>query len=703
MSNAHLLVTILCLGLAAFSPLFAQNDRQLAQLEPGDVYFQAYLQTREAKDLIAEKKFVEAFEKLQRAKHLFNTLAVNHPNFKPDLVEGRRQTTLDTLEEIHGEALLEAKEENKAKPRMMIESAEANAPLTRVLPTKIDRTTPDATKVRRLQGQIDQLKQQLATTMNDRDAKAARLRRTLRQLQEEKAKEATAAVRSQLDTYQRQIKQLREDNQALEFSLQKTRRAYRKSQAELESAHRDLTKARNQIAELNKIIEEQTDTNNRIVRGQQQQIDELRRQFKDREKDYAASLAEIRTLKTQLSQSNDMLAELQKERDGIAQQRDHMASLLKVADGDRLQTVIDQNVSLGRELQEATRRLKVLETEGHARDDLLLEAKNRLVVAKQRILKLQAENKTRQENIAALKERLETVEADLAVVAKDPEITKQAREENVFLRDIIKKQKTHMELQQRSAELLIAAATKEAEEGDEGLAQALSQFEGTFRPALTEEEEDLVANADSDFTITSQFRPGEAERKAAGQRLDQLKNNLNRVAVRMAERKDFEAARGNFEMIVEEDPGDWEAMVNLGIVHLNLDNPTDAIQNFEQAVLVAGDRGIPYAHFMLGVAHKKLGHLENSALELRKSLKLEPENPKAHIILGTILGTQGNLDAATKSFNKALELRPTMWEPYRNLAQLAKLQGAVDDAKKFYQQGLKNGGPIDIAFESSLQ
>lgn len=687
-------------SLSILSPTFAQSDADLAQLEPSDIYFQGYMHARKANQLIEAGKFLEAFDKLNQAKHLFDNIIVNHPRFKPDLVTNRRKITLETLTEIHDQALAQQEKVQEEEAEIFVEGPRAQK-VELIVPRTIKGEMPDTREVERLRTDISTLRQRLANSINDRDATAARLRRTLADLEREKAREASAAVQGQLQRYEKEIAELRNENRALSVSLRQTRTKYRDSLKQLEITQEALQDSKAKVRELEAVVREQTDVNARVIKGQQDQIDSLRRTIKEKDRLYGESLAQIKDLKIQLEQSDAMMTELQRQRSAIAEERDHMANLLKISSGDRIQTLINQNVSLSKELNEATRRLQVIENDQNADRDDLLEAKNRLVVAKQQIIKLQKENQSHRQNVTALRSRLATVESDLVAAAQSPTNHPLAVQENELLRDIIRKQKAHMEMQERTGQLLLAQAERMAT-SDETVAQAVTQFKGSFTPALTEEEEELVAGADADFTVTSRFRPGEAERKAAGRRLESFKKSLNQVAQRLFRRKDYQAARGNFEMIVEEDPGAWDAMINLGIVHLNLDSPLDAIEHFNQAVLVAGDRQIPFAHFMLGVAHKKSGDLEKSRIELETSLKLESSNERAHVLLGNIAGAKGELDSAELHFKKALEIKPTMWEPHRNLAQIAHLRGNDQSAREHYRTGLKNGAPIDLTFETTI-
>jgi len=270
-----------------------------------------------------------------------------------------------------------------------------------------------------------------------------------------------------------------------------------------------------------------------------------------------------------------------------------------------------------------------------------------------------------------------------------------------MLQDIIQKQKAHMEIQERTGRLLLAQAERMGKD-DNSMAQAVDQFQGTFTPALTAEEEQLVEDAGADFIATSRFSSDAGERETAGRRLRGFKNDQTRVAGRLFAKKDFHAARGIFEMVIEEDPGAWDAMINLGIVQLNLNAPEYAAEQFRQAILVAGERKSPYAHLMLGVAYKSTELYDEAEQELRTTVKLDPNNAKAHILLGNIAGSQGRLEEAELSFKQAIEINGAMWEPHRNLARVHLMRKNKKEAFLNYRTALKLGAPPDLELERLL-
>jgi Flp pilus assembly protein TadD len=143
-------------------------------------------------------------------------------------------------------------------------------------------------------------------------------------------------------------------------------------------------------------------------------------------------------------------------------------------------------------------------------------------------------------------------------------------------------------------------------------------------------------------------------------------------------------------------------MINLGIVQLRLDDPTAATGQFRQSILVAGDRKIPYAHFMLGDSLYRVELFEQAEQELRRSLSFQPQNSLAHILLGNIAGKTNRFDDAKFHFQEAIAQDPNLHEPYVNLSIIFLRKGKKDEARKYYQRYLTKGGAARPQLETRL-
>jgi Flp pilus assembly protein TadD len=238
---------------------------------------------------------------------------------------------------------------------------------------------------------------------------------------------------------------------------------------------------------------------------------------------------------------------------------------------------------------------------------------------------------------------------------------------------------------------------------DQNWKDALARISGDEKMELTIEEMELIEKtAPLSPSLESNITPSPEELAAGTSQLRAANKNLNTVARRLFAKGDFQASRGALELIVDQDPGAWEAMINLGIVQLRLDDPTAATKQFEQSILVAGDRKIPYAHFMLGDSLYRVELFEEAEQELRRSLSFEPQNALAHILLGNIAGKTNRFDDAEFHFLEAIARDPNLFEPYVNLSIIYLRKGQKDEARKYYQRYLAKGGAARPPLETRL-
>ncbi len=693
MTHLRHFAALFLLSLISLSPLGAQTPEQLAQLDPEDLYYNGWVISRDADNLITKEKYLDAYTKLQQAKAIYDTLAINHATYESELVKMRQDLTRGTMEKIYEKA--EAQQQNsKEKSSPFIEGEGSGKRLI----TPVDRSADNqrVEKMGQVQGEIDQLKKQLATATNEKDANAAKLRQALKELEDTRNQMASAPLRSELEALNEQILDLRRERDVMSLALGKAKADLRKTQQQRDFTQKALAQSQRQIKELTATIEEQRKVSGRVVKGQQDQIDQLRREMKKMEGALAKERESRRGLERQVQQSLSLIEELQIERDDLLKEKEQMANLLKMNAADRVQKLITQNVSLSKELNDAKRRMEAAMNNANTSKDDILLAQRGLTVAKAKIRESQKENAQKNLRIRDLENRLKQAEADLIARVDSGDMSELAKEELANLRETAKKQRNVIEAEKKKSQLLIAQAKRMGED-DPDWKQALAQFDNSYVPEITEAEEAVI-----DFTIQNRYKTSSQERLRAARELSSTKNDLYKVATKLYKKDDLEASRGILEMIIEEDPAAWDAMINLGIVQLRQGEDLEAAKQFEQAILYAGDRKIPLAHLMLGDAHYRSKLFPEAERELNLSLSLDPDNAQAHILLGNITGKQGNFTEAEFHFKQAIKLDPNIWEPHFNLAYLSSRSGKIKTARIHYQEALRRGAPARLDLEKAL-
>ena len=679
---------------------WAQTPEELARLDPAELYFQAWSLVKEGEELEKKEDFVGAFTKYRKARAFFDIIKVASPDFRKESLKFRSESTTKAMETIHEKALAQQKKRQDKNSTPLLEIPGETKPRL-VVPGEIDPSGASSQKIQDLQQAITRLKSELARYPNQRDSNSARLRRQIRDLESDLSRTAAIPLRDQVRELNQQIEQLRRERDAMSLARDAAVAKQARTLRRLEANQSALAAAKVEEQRLLAVIEKQTRINGRVVEGQQEQIDALKVIIKEKDALITESNKTVKDLRTQLDQSESMVTELRQERDGLIEERDQMKSLLKMDEGGRIQKLITQNVTLSKEINEAKANLDLVQKDASSSKEKILYAKQALVVAKAKIQNLQKANTQGNLRMERLEKRLEQAEEDLLAQLNGGQLNRRGQEEVSMLRGVIDKLKAKVSAQQGAAKLLLDQGERMGEK-DATWKAAMARINGDEKMELTIPEMELLERTIVNPNITSNIRPTREEYIEGQTRLREFKQDLNQLSRRLFAKGDFQAARGNLQLIVDEDPGAWEAMINLGIVQLRLQDQISASQQFRQSILVAGDRKVPFAHFMLGDALYRQGLYADATDEIRRSLSLDSENPKAHVLLGNIAAKTNNLNDAEFHLKEAIAQDPGIKEPYYNLSLIFLGKEQQEEAKKYYTDYLRKGGAGDSALGARL-
>jgi len=107
------------------------------------------------------------------------------------------------------------------------------------------------------------------------------------------------------------------------------------------------------------------------------------------------------------------------------------------------------------------------------------------------------------------------------------------------------------------------------------------------------------------------------------------------------------------------------------------------------------------AYYREGLQHQDEGRHAEAEASYRRSLALDPRQPKAHNNLGCVLQMQGRLDEAVTSFRAALALAPELAQANQNLAAITRDPAAADKAIAGYRR-LLEADPLDAGLHNNL-
>ncbi len=689
-----------------------------ANFDPSDVYFQGWLLSRDAEKLQAEKKYEEALEKLTRARQLFDSIATYFPLWKPEMVKGRRDQTREAITAIGPDVLKQRKEKASAVAeleggvRTGVVEGEAPAPLGDPMPLtplpgiqKVE--TLETRRIAELETRVKELQQDLASSAdpNSADRNASRVRdlakqRDLAQADLKRAKDELARLRAKFaaEPMQEDMRKLEAQLQAKERERAAMSQALGKSQQETREAREQIaalqaerTRLAQKAADLEKNLEIERKAQNEVIAGQQKQLRQLQEQLRGKNDELAKANLKIASLENQLTEVRSSFDELREERDGLLREKEQMAALLKLSEGSRIQEVIDQNLSLAKQLREAQENVERLNKTNNATQDQLLEAMRDLAIAKGNINDFKREKIAQEKRMADMERRLRAEAAGLATANADPA-------EADMLRALIQKQLRIQERRRKAGELLVDAVREKAEK-DETLREAVQLYEQSELP-LTPKEMDLVKDRGVDDEFVSPFSRPQDEVNASVARLETENLPYTDAATRAYLNGRFQSCRELFELVIERHPGDADTMCRLGNVHLRLNDAAAAADIFRRATELSSNN--PYAHRMLGYSLMQTGALGEALESLKKSVELAPTNADGRVVLGKLFFDLGQEDDAEEQLKSAIVYDDAMWQPHFNLAYLYAKQGKKKQGLTYYRNAIERGATPDLKLEKQL-
>ena len=148
-------------------------------------------------------------------------------------------------------------------------------------------------------------------------------------------------------------------------------------------------------------------------------------------------------------------------------------------------------------------------------------------------------------------------------------------------------------------------------------------------------------------------------------------------------------ALAQYQRVLDSDPLNSAALSNLGLLHLAMNNVSDAIRTLRSATYANPD--YDKAHNNLGIALMRDGQLSEAAREFDRALQLNPRNTESLTNLGILSRDTGKPDKAITYYLRALQINPASPETHYNLAFAYESQGEYGKAIDALQQFLKFG------------
>ena len=645
---------------------------------------------REISEAEAEVKRLRELSKRKEQESSRNSQQVDEMRRQNEALKAELNDAEETLQTLRGRLAEE-----------VAKSSKPQSPIIKDDPATTQRLAAAEAEVRRLRELASQTPEQASREKSraddmrrQNDALKAELRNAEANLQSMRAKLAAAPVESEVKSLNQRIESLEQERQAMSMALTQSRGSHTEALGRIATLEADLKALQQKRSDLDRDLKAEREVANSVVSGQRKQLDLLEKELEQKNSELTKANERIAGLSKELEESRQAFSQLRSEHDTLTQERDQMSALLKLNESGRIQDLIEQNMSLAKNLREANEKVESLSRENNADKDAYTDALRDLAIAKTQINNLQQEKREQDRRVAELEVRLKSEEAALAKGESNADPA-----ETELLREIIKRQLRTQERRRQARELLVDAA-RELGTGDERISKAIEIFD-TGEIALSPEEQKLIADRQVDGEFVSPFA---RDRATVSQATSELNRDIS-VFERTAE-KSFVAGRllptrELYEMIIEQHPGHTPSLCKLGVVHLKLDDPMAAIDAFRRAVELEDNNA--YAHRMLGFSFMRMGDIPAADKAIAKAVELAPNDAKSQLLLATLRYRLGRLGEAESHFKAAINADPMPSEPYYNLALLCSRDRRFEDARNYYQQALERGAQPDPKLEETIR
>ncbi len=689
-----------------------------ASFDPAEVYYQAWLYSRDAESLEKAGKSAAALDKLRNAQAFFKSIAAYHPQWKVAMVKERLELTEKAIAALLPRVTEQQAQTTKAVAEMSGLPTATNRPPVAAGqiaagPAMTGATPGEQLRVAQLQAEVQRLQQELkerqqatqaaenarnearlADMRRQRDDIAAQLREVQGEMANLRQRLSAAPVQEEMERLSARLRAVEQEREAVGMALTSSRAEHLKAMATIETLRADLAASRQQAADLERNLKLERSAANEVTRGQQQQLAQLTQSLKQKDQELNAQQQRIVSLQQELIETKESFAELRQERDGLLTERDHLSALLKLNEAGRIQQLIEQNLGLASELREAKERVERLNQDNNETKDVLTDALRDLAMTKSKIIALQSEKKAQDQRMVELEARLRQEDAALA----DGKAASNS-EEAQTLRNIINRQLQVQERRKKAAELLLDAA-RNTNTGDSRVSDALSLLSDED-VKLSAEEIQLLEDRKIDDEFVSPVARSREQVGAATSMLKEQIENYSNAAVRAFASNRLSASREVLDMVLDLHPGHVPTMNKLGVVHLRLNQPQEAVEVLRRAVEM--DETQVGSMRLLGLAYYRANDLAQAEATLRRALELDPADVASQTLMGNTMMRLKRPADAELCFKTAIAADEGATEALHNLAWLCARNENWKDAARYYQQALTHGAEPNVKLAELLE
>lgn len=493
-----------------------------AAQDPADMYLEALRLVTQASGLVEQRDYIGAIRLTQQAQDHLAHLVKTHPQWRPNLLQTRRQINTENLAQWQKLAQQQAAAAPSG-PGIAVERP-ASAPSR-------PRPKPNIALPPGYKGVEFPTRPGAPLIDNIPSPSAA-------------PGASPAVVESNYERLLRVLNKTDLENKALIRALKLLRKQQEDTLAKLAVANAGESVYRDELLKVKKQMETERSTSNKLLKTLTKRVEELEQNVASLQQDKNRYLAQIAELQQQLKQHKDQLDLVTDQRNSLQKERDQLAALVELNSPDKTKNLLDRNLTLAAQLKDAQDKITALKTANSDSEEqrkanlkALDEAREEAVELKQKLMAIRDENIGYRKRITDLNTKLINADVELASLETDPGKSPLLEEENKLLRSTIAKQLRILSVQDQSRSLLISTY-KRLHQQNPDTAEFASLMDNEEAIKLTPAEQQIVNAISRDNNIAVPLTDQQKEK------IDKLARALAAEQNKAAQlAKDLELAR----------------------------------------------------------------------------------------------------------------------------------------------------------------
>lgn len=473
--------------------------------DPADMYLEALKLVTRAADLVEKRDYVGAIRLTQQAEDKFGRLVKAYPQWKPNMLQTRRQLNRENLDQW----------QKLAQQQAAVAPSGPGLELERPAAAARPRPKPNIALPPGYKGVEFPHRPgyPLVNTIPSSSGAPAEV------------------VESNYERIRRLLDKTTIENKALVQALKRTRKEQEDILAKLAVASAGESVYRDELLKVRKQMDEERNTSNKLLKTLTKRVDELELTVATLSREKTQYLEQIASLQLQLKEHQDKLAQVTDDRNALKKERDQLAALVELNSPDKTRNLLDRNLTLAALLKDAQDKIAALETaksdseeQRKANLKALEEARGESADLKQKLIAIRDENIGYRKRITELNTKLINADVELSNLEANPDKSPLLLEENQLLRSTIAKQLRILSVQDQSRSLLISTY-KRLHQQNPDTAEIAALMDNEEAIKLTPAEKQIVSAIASDNKIDIPLT-------------DQQKEKINKLALALSAERD---------------------------------------------------------------------------------------------------------------------------------------------------------------------